>query len=125
MAQANLIDILRNAARTHASRGILTYPRGNAHDPSEKLTYTKLYAPRKGCEHKIHVNALCPGYFQTGMTQSLFVNADVMAYMQAITPYWTGNNTLRNVVKAALFLVSPDAMWLTGVALEEDGGATA
>jgi NAD(P)-dependent dehydrogenase (short-subunit alcohol dehydrogenase family) len=63
--------------------------------------------------------------FQTGMTQSLFVNADVMAYMQAITPYWTGNNTLRNVVKAALFLVSPDAMWLTGVALEEDGGATA
>ncbi|KAF4504458.1 hypothetical protein G6O67_007908 [Ophiocordyceps sinensis] len=75
--------------------------------------------------HKVHVNAVCPGFFHSGMTQDIFENAQVMAYMKASTPYWTTEDNLANVVEATLFLASPDATWVTGVALPVDGGATA
>ncbi|KAI9742340.1 MAG: hypothetical protein M1818_003873 [Claussenomyces sp. TS43310] len=75
--------------------------------------------------HKIHVNALCPGFLRTAMTKDLFGTEAVNDYMKSLTPYWEEGHNVQDVAKAALFLASPDARWLTGVALPVDGGFAA
>lgn len=58
------------------------------------------------------------------MTKPFFENADILAAMKAMVPYWNDSEDIQNVVSAALFLASPEATWVTGVALPVDGGAS-
>ena len=67
------------------------------------------YAP-----DRIHVNALCPGFTKTAMTRDNFEDEKVNNEMIATTPWGDWGNTT-DVAKAAVFLASDDAAWVTGV----------
>jgi len=72
--------------------------------------------------YNINVNCICPGTIETPMLKQ----AASEAYKVAELPrYPLGRlGEISDVVKAALFLVSSDADWVTGVVLPVDGGLT-
>lgn len=74
------------------------------------------YAP-----HKIHCNALCPGFLRTSMTQNLQSEPDSLATINASHPFG-GMGNPEDVARVAVFLASDDVAWVTGVPLPVDGG---
>ncbi|KAL9087900.1 MAG: hypothetical protein Q9165_006462 [Trypethelium subeluteriae] len=74
------------------------------------------YAPKR-----IHCNALCPGFLRTTMTQNLQSNAEELKKISDAHPFG-GMGKVEDVAKAAVFLASSDAAWVTGVPLPVDGG---
>ncbi|KAF2649026.1 NAD(P)-binding protein [Lophiostoma macrostomum CBS 122681] len=72
-------------------------------------------------EWRIHVNAVCPGYTATSMTAAFWDDGEVMARLRGLHPF-RGLGTAEDIARAALFLASEDAGWVTGVGLPVDGG---
>jgi 3-oxoacyl-[acyl-carrier protein] reductase len=73
----------------------------------------------------IRVNAVCPGTIDTPMTdEHLAAVADPEALLEALVRKHPLGRlaTADDVARAALFLGSPDAVFVTGVALPVDGG---
>lgn len=58
------------------------------------------------------------------MTENLFQTEHNKAFIKASTPWWNDGN-VEDVAKAAVFLASEDAAWVTGVPLPVDGGTVA
>jgi NAD(P)-dependent dehydrogenase (short-subunit alcohol dehydrogenase family) len=85
------------------------------------LTLTKALS-QELAEHKIRVNAVAPGVVASERVRSMMgdVAADPLA---RATPLGYGEPI--EVARAALFLVSDEARWITGVILPVDGGAAA
>ncbi|KAF2736714.1 short-chain dehydrogenase/reductase-like protein [Polyplosphaeria fusca] len=73
--------------------------------------------------HRIHVNAICPGYTATSMTNELFESEEHTARLNRMHPFGLGKP--EDLAKAAVFLASEDAQWVTGVGLPVDGGYNA
>lgn len=71
--------------------------------------------------HRIHVNALCPGYTQTAFSAPLWEDPETTSRIEAMHPF-KGLGTPEDVARAAVFLVSEEASWITGVGLPVDGG---
>lgn len=73
--------------------------------------------------HNIHVNALCPGYTATALTSRVFVPeaAEVKKLVDSRHAL-KGMGRPEDVARAAVFLASEDAAWVTGVGLPVDGG---
>lgn len=69
----------------------------------------------------IHCNALCPGFLETSMTQNLQGQPEVLAEIQSKHPLGGKLGKVEDVAKAAVFLASDDAAWITGVPLPVDG----
>ncbi|MBT6912543.1 MAG: SDR family oxidoreductase [Rhodospirillaceae bacterium] len=85
------------------------------------LTLTKSLA-QELAEHRIRVNAVAPGVVASERVQRMM--GDVAAHPLAqATPL--GHGMPIEVARAALFLVSDEARWITGVILPVDGGAAA
>ncbi|KAK4547871.1 hypothetical protein LTR36_010590 [Oleoguttula mirabilis] len=76
------------------------------------------YAP-----HRIHCNALCPGFLHTVMTQNLQNDPESYAVITRAHPFG-GMGHPSDVARAAVFLASDDVAWITGVNLPVDGGYT-
>lgn len=74
---------------------------------------------------RIHVNALCPGYVQSSFIHALLSPEaqEVRAGIEAKHPF-RGLGTPQDIARAALFLASEDASWVTGIGLTVDGGYT-
>lgn len=73
--------------------------------------------------HRIHVNSLCPGYTQTSFIHRL-LTPEAEAYRKQIEGQhpFRGLGTPEDIARAAVFLASEDASWVTGIGLPVDGG---
>ncbi|MCE5265031.1 MAG: glucose 1-dehydrogenase [Deltaproteobacteria bacterium] len=74
-------------------------------------------AARELGKYNITVNALLPGFIETGMTRSL---SDSIKTPEQIV--LTRPGTPEDVAYAAAFLASDEASWITGIGLEVTGG---
>ncbi|MCH8115718.1 MAG: SDR family oxidoreductase [Chloroflexi bacterium] len=72
----------------------------------------------------IRVNALCPGFVYTPLTRTLTEDADTLQRIVALHPMGRLGE-VDEIAKAALFLASDDASFVTGANLVVDGGYTA
>lgn len=75
-------------------------------------------------EHRIHVNAVNPGYIRTHMTDVLMADKDTASQVEQMHP-WGRVGEPADIAKAYVFLASDDAQWMTGVNMPVDGGYTA
>jgi NAD(P)-dependent dehydrogenase (short-subunit alcohol dehydrogenase family) len=71
--------------------------------------------------HGIRVNAVCPGLIRTPLTESHFSNPELLKDYFRHIPLGRGGNP-EEVAKAALFLGSDLASYITGATLFVDGG---
>jgi NAD(P)-dependent dehydrogenase (short-subunit alcohol dehydrogenase family) len=74
-------------------------------------------------EHRIRVNAICPGGILTPLLHRGSPE-QVKRRLESLQP-WPEAGTGEHIAGAALFLASDDAMFVTGEALVVDGGLTA
>ena len=100
---------------------------GTGHDPYPPskgaiVTLTKDMANAFGA-HGIRVNALCPAFIYTDLTRTLTEDPEWLRRMLAMEPLGRLGQP-EEVAKAALFLASDDASFITGVSLPVDGGYT-
>jgi len=75
-------------------------------------------------EHRITVNAVCPGWIRTAMTRETQDDPERLAQVVASHPLGRLGEP-DDVAGATFFFASDDAAWVTGVALPVDGGYTA
>jgi NAD(P)-dependent dehydrogenase (short-subunit alcohol dehydrogenase family) len=71
--------------------------------------------------HRVHVNALCPGYTRSSMTAPIWEKPKAITWITAQHPF-RGPGETKDIARAALFLASEDAGWITGIGLPVDGG---
>jgi len=72
----------------------------------------------------INVNAICPGFLETAMVRPYLDDAQTNALLHSLTP-WPRMGTADDVGRAAAFLASDEAQWMTGATLTVDGAYTA
>jgi NAD(P)-dependent dehydrogenase (short-subunit alcohol dehydrogenase family) len=70
---------------------------------------------------RIHVNALCPGYTATSMTKVFLDKPEIKSRLESMHPF-RGLGEAEDLAKAAVFLASEDASWVSGIGLPVDGG---
>ena len=75
-------------------------------------------------QYNITVNAICPGYFYTPLTEKTLRSDFFVAHAKANIPVERYGNE-GELDTAAIFLSSPASSYVTGVALPVDGGYTA
>ncbi|KAI9656619.1 MAG: hypothetical protein M1821_004826 [Bathelium mastoideum] len=74
--------------------------------------------------HRIHCNAICPGYVRTAIFVNTTKNMLSREVLDERHPFG-GTGTADDIAKFALTLASEDAQWLTGQCIAVDGGYTA
>lgn len=63
---------------------------------------------------KIHCNALAPGFLASAMTQNLQGDEESLERIETSHPFGSRLGRVEDVARAALFLASDDAAWITG-----------
>ncbi len=113
-----------------STMGLVGYPVGvgsgfDPYPPSKGgvVQFTRTLAVDCGRKN-IRVNCLCPGFIETNMTRGLRENADTLALLQSLHPMGRLGRA-EEVARAALYLASDDARYVTGAVLAVDGGYTA
>ncbi|MGY6741275.1 MAG: SDR family NAD(P)-dependent oxidoreductase [Cecembia sp.] len=86
------------------------------------ISMTKVFAKEWG-DHKIRVNAICPGLIKTKFSEALWSNDKIMAHMMKALPI-KRVGTSEEIGAAALYLASPASSYTTGAVLTADGGFT-
>ena len=72
----------------------------------------------------VRVNALCPGYFETELTQVMFDDDSMTNWINRNTAMRRGGS-VEELDGAVLFLASDASSYVTGTHLTVDGGWTA
>ena len=110
--------------------GLVGYPPGlgggfNPYPPSKGsvIQFTRTLAV-DSARKNIRVNCLCPGFVATNMTRSLREDPDMLAKLESLHPMGR-LGAPDEIARAALYLASDDAGYVTGTALTVDGGYTA
>ncbi|OJD40586.1 nad-binding protein [Diplodia corticola] len=75
-------------------------------------------------EHRIHCNAICPGYIQTALLRETTTNLTPWDVLVKRHPFG-GPGRAEDIAKIAVTLASDDASWMTGANVPVDGGFTA
>ena len=71
-------------------------------------------------EHKIRVNALCPGFFFTEMTENYFTSPKFSKYLSSLVPKRIGN--IDEITAPFLLLASNAGSYVNGISIPVDGG---
>ena len=71
-------------------------------------------------EYNIRVNALCPGFFVTEMTEHYFLQPSFVKYMKTIVPKRAGD--MDEITAPFLLLASDAGSYLNGICIPVDGG---
>lgn len=66
--------------------------------------------------NRIHVNAICPGFSETAMTQQLFDSPEIKQALIGGHGFGDRLGEPEDVARACVFLASADARWVTGMA---------
>jgi NAD(P)-dependent dehydrogenase (short-subunit alcohol dehydrogenase family) len=74
--------------------------------------------------HRVRVNLLCPGYFETELTKVMFDDERMTDWIRRGTPFRRGGDP-HELDGAFLFLASDASTYVTGASLAVDGGWTA
>jgi len=112
-----------NIASVHAQFSFA----GWAHYDSSKgglVSLTRTLALENG-PHGIRVNTISPGYIDTPLWDAWLAKQPDAAEIEAATRSWhpmRRRGTPADIAKAARFLLSDDAEWITGINLVVDGG---
>ena len=113
---------------TASVAGIRSGAGGNAYSASKAALIN--FTQTASCDlggYNVRVNAICPGFIETGMTRQVFDYArekgkeDKLGYRCELRRY----GLAEEVAWAILFLASDEASYITGQALPVDGGNTA
>lgn len=110
-------------------RAFVSYQGGIAYDASKAalIGFTRALALDHG-QDKIRVNAVCPGYVDTPMTEEWLKTVpnreETMRQVLAVHPLGR-IGTPRDIAEAAVFLASDSASFITGTTLVVDGGMSA
>ena len=86
------------------------------------ISLTKVYAKEWG-DHKIRVNAICPGLIQTKFAEALWSNEKILEQMMKVLAIKRVGNP-EEIGAAALFLASAASSYTTGSIISADGGFT-
>ena len=112
-----------NIASVHAQFSFA----GWAHYDASKgglVSLTRTLALENG-PHGIRVNAISPGYIDTPLWDAWLARQPDAAEIEAATRSWhplRRRGTPADIAKAARFLLSEEADWITGINLVVDGG---
>lgn len=74
-------------------------------------------------KYNITCNAICPGYFETELTEAVLKTKEFQEYMKGTVPMARYGKP-GELNPAAIFLASEEASYVTGVILPVDGGYT-
>lgn len=72
----------------------------------------------------IRTNCICPGFTRTALTRGITEDPKLLATLEGLHPMGRLGEP-EEIAKAALFLASDDASFVTGAYLAVDGGYTA
>ena len=106
--------------------GLQGFPGRNAYGPAKAgVMYLAKSLGVEWAKYNINVNAIAPGYVMTEMAEDLANQGAIKVdEIKKRTPLRRFARP-EEIAKAALFLVSDDASYITGVTLPVDGGWTA
>ncbi|MFN0028011.1 MAG: SDR family NAD(P)-dependent oxidoreductase [Acidimicrobiales bacterium] len=110
---------------TGSTSGLAADPGGWTYNASKAAVINMAKSIALDVAHEgIRVNAVCPGPTKTGMTAGMQARPDVDETILRVVPMnrWGEASELAAAVS---FLLSPDASFITGVALPVDGGVMA
>ena len=79
-----------------------------------------MYGPQR-----ININAVCPGLVPTALTRPATPETEQWHEVVLQNSPWPRLGTPQDVAHCVLFLASPEAEWVTGIALPVDGGVSA
>ena len=115
-----------NIASVHANFG---FTGCSAYDASKGgiVAMTRTMALENG-SFQIRANAICPGYIDTPMWEAWLATVPDAAKIERETREWhplRRRGTPLDIARAARFLLSDEAEWITGTTLVVDGGMSA
>jgi NAD(P)-dependent dehydrogenase (short-subunit alcohol dehydrogenase family) len=109
---------------TGSTSGLAADPGGWSYNASKAAVINLARAVSLDLAHEgIRVNAVCPGPTKTGMTESMRQREDADRNAARVPMARWGEPS--ELAAAVSFLLSPDASFITGVALPVDGGVSA
>lgn len=109
-----ILNIASSAARIGGARGWISYPASKGGMVSLTIDLAKKLAPLG-----IRVNAIAPGYIETGLTHQ-YTASQKHGFAQAC-PMGRGGKP-EEVASTALFMCSQQSSYITGQVLNVDGG---
>lgn len=122
MIAQNNGGVILNMASTNGLVGEANYAHYNASKGGVVLL-TKTMAIELGSSN-IRVNAVCPGYIQTPMSEAIDDEEKVMAYIKDKIPL-NRRGKVTDIAGVFAFLASDDASFITGESIVVDGGQLA